>query len=160
MFGGTSPFPVVPWADYFFSGTLAGLLVPADRRGALRLGAAGATLVAVSWHWHGVGGRPPVVRVLFFFRTGSVLTILAGLELVPSAPSARAAPLRRSSLGVYHLPIVYRWSSSPGLWWRVGPLLGAGAALGVALAVLLASYLAARALGALVRLAGRKARGL
>ena len=162
VFGGTSPFPVLPWAAYFFSGTLAGLLVPADRRGALLLGAVGATLVAVTWHWHGVGDRPPGDPVLFCFRTGSVLTFLAGLGLVPSALSARAAPLGRSSLGVYalHLPIVYGWSSFPGLSWRVGPLLGAGGALGVALAVLLASYLAARALGALLRFAGRKARGL
>jgi acyltransferase len=146
--GGTSPFPVVPWAAYFFAGSVVGLLAPADRRGALGMGAVGFALVAITLQWPGMGERPPGDPVLIGFRIGVVLAVLAALELVPASAARRAAPLGRSSLGVYaiHLPVVYGWSTIPGLSWRVGPALSPSAGIGVAVLVLVASFAGYRGL--------------
>ncbi len=153
--GGTSPFPIVPWAVYFYAGTVVGLLAPADRRGALALGAVGAALAAVALQFAGLGVRPAGDPILIAFRIGVVLVLLAALSLVPSSLASRAAPLGRSSLGVYaiHLPIVYGWSTIPGLAGRVGKSLGAGEAVGAALLVMVVSYALYRGLGAAWRLA-------
>jgi hypothetical protein len=53
--------------------------------------------------------------------------------------------------------VVYGWSTVPGLAWRIGPRLGAAEALGVALLVLAASFLAAWLLASAWRTAGRLA---
>ena len=164
--GGTSAFPVAPWAAYFLAGTLIGLLAPADRRGAVGTAAAGAILLGVTVLWSGLGDRAPGDPVLIAFRLGVVLLVLGALELVPARAAARAAPLGRSSLGVYavHLPIVYGWSTIPGLSFRVGRTLGAGEALALAAAVLAISFglyrllaLAGRMAGALLGAARRRA---
>ncbi len=156
--GGTSPFPVVPWAAYFFAGTVVGLLAPADRRGALAIGAVGLALTAFALQFPGLGVRPAGDPVLIAFRIGAVLVALAALGAIPAALARHTAPLGKSSLGVYaiHLPIVYGWSHIAGLSWRVGPTLGAPAAVGVAFLVLLVSFVAYRVLAAGTRLAAAR----
>ncbi|MGC3998643.1 MAG: heparan-alpha-glucosaminide N-acetyltransferase domain-containing protein [Anaeromyxobacter sp.] len=139
--GGSSRFPVVPWAGYFFAGAAVGLLIPQDRRGALLEAGLGAALVAATAPF-GVGDRFPGDPLLIAFRIGAVLLVLAALSVVPERVARLAAPLGKASLGVYalHLPLVYGWSVFPGLWQRVGPTLGAGAAFATAVGVLLASF--------------------
>jgi acyltransferase len=156
--GGTSPFPVVPWAAYFFAGTVVGMLAPADRRGALAMGWVGLALIVLALPLGRLGERPAGDPILIAFRIGVVLAVLAALEAVPAALARRAAPLGKSSLGVYaiHLPIVYGWSHIAGLSWRVGPTLGTAAAIGVAALVLLVSFAAYRALAAATRLAAAR----
>jgi surface polysaccharide O-acyltransferase-like enzyme len=85
--------------------------------------------------------------VLFAFRVGVVLLVVAALAAVPAAVAARLAPLGRASLAVYalHVPLVYGWSTHPGIVSRIGPSLGAGASLALALAVLVGSLALARA---------------
>jgi hypothetical protein len=104
----------------------------------------GAGLVAAT-AWQEVGTAPPGAPPLIAFRIGLILLLLALLTRVPAALAARAAPLGRLSLAIYalHVPVVYGWSTVPGLAWRVGPRLGAAEALGVALLVLASSFLAA-----------------
>lgn len=67
---GTSPFPVLPWSAYFFAGTLVGLLAPQDWRGAAAMALAGATLVAVTVPFPGLGEREAGDPVLIAFRIG------------------------------------------------------------------------------------------
>lgn len=140
--GGTSTFPLVPWTGYFFVGAIVGLLAGdgAGRRAAA-LGLAGAALVAATG-WAAVGVMPPGHPVLFLFRAGAVLLLLAVLSAVPARLARGLAPLGRASLGIYaiHLAIVWGWSTRQGLAQRVGPSLGAAEALGVAAAVLVASF--------------------
>lgn len=146
--GGTSPFPLVPWAAYFLAGCLVGL---AMEEGSDRVTAGkailGAALVAAT-SWQEVGTAPPGAPALIGFRIGLILMLLAALSRVPLAVGRRLAPLGRLSLAVYalHVPVVYGWSTVPGLAWRIGPRLGAAQALGVALTVLVASAAAAWAL--------------
>lgn len=151
---GTSPFPVLPWSAYFFAGTLVGLLAPQDRRGAAAMAVAGAALVAITVPFPGLGEREAGDPVLIAFRIGVILALLGALELVPPALAARAAPLGKSSLGVYaiHLPVVYGWSTVPGLSYRVGPTLGPAAAVALAVLVLMVSFAAYRALASGARL--------
>lgn len=155
LVGGTSPFPVVPWAAYFFAGAVVGLLAPADRRGALAMAGTGAVLVAFALQFPGLGDRPAGDPVLILLRVGVVLAVLAALELVPASLARLAAPLGKSSLGVYaiHLPIVYGWSHLAGLSWRVGPRLGTASAIAVTALVLAVSFVAYRALATAARLA-------
>jgi len=152
--GGSSPFPIFPWVAYFFAGAVVGLLAPPGRRGALAMGAAGAALFAATC-WTGVGARQPGDPILIAFRTGVVVMTLALLSTVPARVARYAAPLGRSSLGVYaiHLPIVYGWSAFAGLSWRIGPTalfpdrgLSGAASLATAVAVLAASFVVFRAL--------------
>jgi len=148
--GGTSPFPLVPWTGYFFTGALIGLAVGDGSRRAARLMALlGAGLVGATC-WQGVGTAPPGEPALIAFRIGVILLLLAGLSGVPAAWAARVAPLGRLSLWVYvlHVPLVYGWSTVPGLAWRVGPVLGGGAAAAAALGVLAASVVASALLSA------------
>jgi uncharacterized membrane protein len=164
--GGNSPFPLFPWSAYFFAGGAVGLLVEPDRRGALGMAAAGAVL-ALSTFWTGVGDMPMGHPVLFLWRSGAVLVLLAALALVPARFAARLAPLGRASLAVYaiHVPIVYGWSSHIGLVNRIGPRLSLPSALAVALLVLVASFAlqragaaAWRALSGVLRRAGERRR--
>jgi len=153
LLGGTSPFPLVPWVAYFFTGCLLGLVVQdGSARAARAMAGVGAALVLATC-WQGVGTAPPAEPALIAFRVGLILVLLAALSTLPAWVGAAAAPLGRRSLAVYalHVPVVYGWSTVPGLAWRVGPVLGVGVALGVALAVLLASVAAAAGLAALRR---------
>jgi hypothetical protein len=142
--GGTSPFPVFPWAAHFFAGAVLG--VATSGRGAGSDGAAatwmagtGGVLVLATF-WTGVQTMPVGHPVLLVFRTGAILLVLAALSAVPAAAAARLAPLGRASLAVYalHVPIVYGWSTFPGLGARIGPTLGVGHSLVTAAAVLVA----------------------
>jgi uncharacterized membrane protein len=145
--GGTSPFPLFPWSAYFFAGAALGLAVrEGGRREGAWLAGAGAALVAATC-WTGVGTMPPEDPILVAYRIGVLLLLVGALTLVPPGWARRLAPLGRASLGVYalHVPIVYGWSTHPGLSTRVGPTLGLGAALAVAGALLVASLLAERA---------------
>ena len=113
--GGSSPFPILPWAAYFFVGALVGLLAGAGGgRGAAAMALVGAVLVGATFG-SGVGEMPMGHPLLFAFRCGVVLLVLAALSKVPAAAAARVAPIGRASLGVYaiHVPIVYGWSTYP-----------------------------------------------
>jgi uncharacterized membrane protein len=160
LLGGTSPFPLVPWAAYFLAGCLVGLSVEdGSRRAAAGMAWLGAALVAATF-WQEVGTAPPGAPALIAFRIGAILVLLALLSRVPAALAAIVAPLGRLSLAIYalHVPVVYGWSTLPGLAWRIGPRLGAAEAVGVALLVLAASALAAWLFVAVRRLAGQLAR--
>jgi uncharacterized membrane protein len=158
-FRGSSPFPLFPWSAYFFAGSLVGMLAPPNRRGAAAMAVVGAGLIALAVRFPGLGEREAGDPLLIAFRIGVVLTLLAFLELVPPALARWASPLGKSSLGVYaiHLPIVYGWSTVPGLSWRIGQTLGPGAAMALAVLVLLASFALYRALAAAARrVSGRR----
>ncbi|MGB8930789.1 MAG: heparan-alpha-glucosaminide N-acetyltransferase domain-containing protein [Anaeromyxobacteraceae bacterium] len=161
--GGTSPFPLFPWMAYFFAGSAVGLLVVGSgRREVAWLAGLGAAIVGATF-WTGVGTMPFNDPILVVYRVGVFLLLIAGLSRVPASVASRLAPLGRASLGVYaiHVPIVYGWSSHPGLAARVGPRLGLAEALLVAVAVLLFSLVAERVLkDAWRRLKGAAQRGL
>jgi uncharacterized membrane protein len=153
--GGTSPFPLFPWAAHFMVGAVLGLASAGGaRRTAVSMAGVGGLLLAATF-WTGVAGMPVGHPVLMLFRTGVILVVLAALSAVPSGLAARVAPLGRASLGVYaiHVPIVYGWSTVPGLAWRVGPSMEVGEALLAAAAVLAVSF----ALQRVLSLAGRGA---
>jgi uncharacterized membrane protein len=146
--GGSSPFPLFPWAAYFFVGSIVGLLVGrGERRWRLALVIVGGTMVLATYR-HGVGLLPPGHPVLFVFRVGVVLGAFAALSAVPARIAAAAAPIGRASLGVYaiHVAIVYGWSTREGLAQKVGASLTVGPALLVAAAVAVSSFVLARAL--------------
>lgn len=139
--GGTSTFPLFPWAAYFFAGTLLGLAGGHDtRQRATWMAIAGGALVLAT-SWTGVGAMPSAHPVLVAFRIGAVLIVLSALSAIPAAAAARLAPLGRASLGVYavHVAIVYGWSTHEGLLARVGQTLPLGRALLAAAWVLAAS---------------------
>lgn len=140
-FGGTSPFPVFPWAVYFLAGATLGIATERWGRRAVLAAGAGGLAVALALVGLGVGTMPPAHPVLVAFRIGAVLAIVAALTAIPVHLARAAAPLGRASLGVYaiHLPIVYGWSTYQGLASTVGPTLGIGVALGAAALVFAAS---------------------
>jgi hypothetical protein len=145
--GGTSTFPLFPWAAYFFAGALVGLLAPAgSARRAAGLAALGGVLVLATC-WTGVGTMPSGHPVLVLYRVGAVLLLLAALSAVPVAAAAWLAPLGRASLGVYalHVAVVYGWSTHQGLVSRIGPVLEAGPALALSALVLSSSAAATAA---------------
>ena len=157
--GGSSPFPLFPWMAYFFAGAAVGLLVTeAGRREVAWLAGLGAAAVGATC-WTGVGTMPFNDPILVVYRIGAFLLLIAVLTRVPASVAARLAPLGRASLGVYalHVPLVYGWSTHPGLAARIGPTLGPAQALLVAAAVLVASLAAQTALSALWRWARRAA---
>lgn len=145
--GGSSPFPMLPWLAYFVAGSLVGLLVPPGRRSALAMVTAASIAIAVL-RWFGLSGRPPNDPVLVMFRIAVVLALLGGLAAVPSALASKLAPLGKQSLAVYalHIPIVYGWSSFPGLSWRVGPTEDIPQSISIGLLVLTVSFALARSL--------------
>ena len=145
--GGTSPFPLVPWAAYFFAGAVLALLGgEAGRPPARWLAFAGAFLVLATGDT-GVGTMPSGDPYLVLFRIGAVLLVIAALAAVPAALARAAAPVGRASLGVYaiHVPIVYGWSTLEGLSARIGQTLTFGRAALVGAVVLAASLGLARA---------------
>ncbi len=147
--GGSSPFPLFPWAAFFFAGAIVGLLAgEGGRRGAQAMALVGGALVLATC-WTGVGTLPVGSPILVAFRIGAVLLIFAALSKVPTAAAKRLAPLGRASLAVYaiHVPIVYGWSIHDGLMQRVGPVLPLPSAVALALAVLAGSLAVRYALG-------------
>ena len=159
VLGGTSPFPLLPWVAYFYAGCLVGLAVgDGSARAAQGMAWLGAALVLAT-AWQGIGTAPPGEPALITFRIGAILLLLAALSALPAGLAAALAPLGRLSLAVYalHVPVVYGWSTVPGLAWRIGPTLGVGQALAVAALVLLASVAAAWALSAAAGGVGRLA---
>ena len=140
--GGSSPFPLFPWATYFFTGAVIGLVSRGSgARRALGLAAVGVVLLAGTF-WAGTADLPPADPRLVAFRIGAVLLVLAALSLVPARVATRLAPLGRASLGVYaiHVAVVYGWSTFDGLAWRLGPTRSFPSAVLVATLVLGASY--------------------
>jgi uncharacterized membrane protein len=156
---GSSPFPLFPWMAYFMAGAAVGLLLGnSGGREGRWLAAAGALIVGATC-WTGVGTMPPNDPILVAYRIGVFLLLVGVLTLVPAVTAQRLAPLGRASLGVYaiHVPIVYGWSTHPGLASRFGPVLGLPAALLVAVAVLLFSLAVRRVLLDAWRRVGRLA---
>lgn len=146
--GGTSPFPSFPWVAYFFLGATIPLIA-GDVRVRVAAGLAAVLVyVAASAWWSGFAHMPPAHPVLVAFRAGAVLLALAACGAVPARVAAKLAPLARSSLGVYviHVPLVYGWFNMEGLAQRVGPRLPFHQTALVALAVLVFSFAAERAL--------------
>lgn len=139
--GGSSAFPLFPWMAYFMVGAGVGLIFRdvGPPEGA-RLVGVGALIVAATC-WTGVGTMPSNDPILVLYRSGVFMLLVGLLTRVPTGVAARAAPLGRASLAVYaiHVPIVYGWSTHPGLAARIGARLGLPEALLVALGVLLAS---------------------
>jgi hypothetical protein len=91
--------------------------------------------------------------VLFVFRVGAVLLLLAALSVVPAPAAVRCSPLGRVSLTVYalHVAVIYGWSTHDGLVARIGPVLPPARALLLAAAVLLGSVTVALALASALR---------
>ena len=144
VLGGSSPFPIVPWTAYFFAGAAIPQLGGDDLTGrALRLGGLGALLVTLTAYTE-VTQMPQGHPALILFRVGMVLCLLAALSLVPASLARGLAPVGRRSLALYalHVPIVYGWSSFPGLAVRVGPRLDFAGAAATAAAVFMACWLA------------------
>ena len=156
LLGGSSPFPLVPWVAYFFAGCLVGLSGQDGSARAARAMAGLGLALFLATFWQGVGTAPPGEPALIAYRIGLILLLLAALSRLPARAAAAAAPLGRHSLAIYalHVPVVYGWSTVPGLAWRVGPTLPVAEGLGVALLVLAASALAAALLSG-ARRAGR-----
>lgn len=153
--GGTSPFALVPWSAYFFVGSVVGIL--AERfsgRAALAAGVAGVAMVLATTG-EGASALPPGHPVLFVYRTGVVLVLLAVLGGVPARAAAAVAPLGRASLGIYalHVAMVYGWSTHEGLFQRLGPTLSAGSALLVAAALLAGTFALHQAIAGALRAA-------
>jgi uncharacterized membrane protein len=148
--GGTSPFPLLPWLVYLFAGAGLGLLArDGGRRTALAVAAAGAGLVLPFAILH-PGDFAPAHPVLVGLRLGAVLLLLALLFAIPARAARAVAPIGRASLAVYaiHLPVVYGWSTVPGLAARAGPSMDLAPALAAAVVVLAASLAGARLLAA------------
>lgn len=131
-----SPFPLFPWAGYFFIGALFALAftrVPDQLGRALALGLAAAALIVFTF---GLGPKvlPRLSPMLFAWRLGWVLAIASVMMLLPVGLTRHLAPIGRASLVVYvaHVPVVYGWSGLAGLDVRLGKTLGPLQAVGVA----------------------------
>lgn len=137
--GGVSPFSFFPWAGFFFVGAFVGLVMQ-------RLSTLGQKVLFLSVTAvlaMALTGRAPVALMaptsplLFSWRLGVPLLILAAAMMVPPSLALRVAPVGRASLWVYviHLPITYGWAYWRGLDTRIGHTLEPLPALGVALGV-------------------------
>lgn len=140
-----SPFPMFPWAGYFFAGALVGTLLGRlelagrnVRLGAPVLALVGAAMVAVAMTF-GLNDLPLTSPVLFSYRLGQVALIAAGALLLPARMAGALTPVGRSSLTVYvaHLPLIYGWAIFPGLRVWIGRALGVGEVTVIAFALLL-----------------------
>lgn len=136
----SSPFPLLPWAGYFFAGAFCALLLarvsPKQAPQALALFLAGGllTFVCMKVGASGLQTSP----ALFGYRLGQVLVLAAGAMALPMIVAGRLSLLGRSSLTVYvaHLPLVYGWSTFAGLNARWGRSLSLLQVAGVALLLL------------------------
>lgn len=142
-----SPFPLFPWMGYFFAGAVTGellALIPSrwTRVGTLVGGGAALVVFVLVLDMKDLPRWSPV---LFAYRLGQVWIIAAAMVALPASLSKPLAPLGRASLVVYvlHLPIVYGWSTIPGLSWRWGRVLSPGEVVLLALCMLAAGVLAA-----------------
>lgn len=152
--GGTAPFPLFPWAGYFFAGALLASLtqgIPPQIR-TRWLTVIGIGLVVASGAIGMDGGSASRADV-YFARLGQVLLLVALVSLLPATLSARMGPVGRASLGVYvvHLVVVYGWAFWPGLWNRIGRTLDFTEAFGLGLTVFAGSLLVVRYGGLLLR---------
>lgn len=122
-----SPFALLPWTGYFFAGAFAGTCLGylkgqwAKVAGLLVVG---AVVTVSAWAW-GVKNVPYDSPLLFAWRVGQVILIAAAATAVPLGWAKVCAPIGRSTLVIYvaHLPIVYGWSTIPGLAGRWGRTL-------------------------------------
>jgi acyltransferase len=123
----TSPFPVLPWSGYFFAGASAGLMLPLLKKSAHRgfalLLAGGALVAAMHPGWKPT--LPIVDPVMFVHRLGQILILCAAAATIPAALARRLQPVGRSTLVLYvfHIPIIYGWSTFQGLGKRWGRVL-------------------------------------
>ncbi|MBX5484418.1 MAG: DUF1624 domain-containing protein [Myxococcaceae bacterium] len=147
---GESPFPLFPWAGYFFCGALTGQVlsfVPKQASRTVALIATGAACVALC---AAVGLRDltQTSPTLFFYRLGQVWIVVGTLSALPMSAAVWLSPLGRSSLVMYvaHLPIVYGWSTIPGLSGRYGRVLSPLQVIAVAAVLLLFGFTLARLL--------------
>ncbi|MDY7228845.1 acyltransferase family protein [Hyalangium rubrum] len=142
-----SPFPLFPWAGFFFIGALAAHLLRLLRPGwpqGVMLALLGGGLLGLT-HLFTEEWSPTSVWVVVL-RSGQGLLVLAAMNLVPQWLARLFSPLGRLSLGVYvlHLPVVYGWAGTPGLIERVGPTLGLDLALLVGVGLLAVTYFISR----------------
>lgn len=141
--GGTAQFPLLPWAGYFFTGALIGLVLArfetVRSRALLLVGA--AVVLFLATRGMNLTRVPPTDAGLFVYRLVPPLLLVGGALLLPSSLAVRLAPIGRASLWVYviHLPIAYGWALWPGLATRVGKTMGIGEGLALAAAVVLVS---------------------
>jgi uncharacterized membrane protein len=137
----SSPFPLLPWAAYFFAGAFCGQLLALVKGGqhgrALGMVLLGAGLTFVCAR---IGAADALTSpTLFGYRLGQVVVIAGVGMALPMVIAQRLALLGRSSLVVYvfHLPIVYGWSTFPGLNARIGHALTLWQVAGLALVLLM-----------------------
>ena len=146
----SSPFPLLPWAAYFFAGAFCAQLLKkvSARQGpqALALLGVGAVLTVVCLRigQSGLQTSP----ALFGYRLGQVLVLAAGAMALPMIIATRLSLLGRSSLTVYvaHLPMVYGWGIFAGLNARWGRSLTLLQVAGVALVLLVFGLAVAEAI--------------
>lgn len=148
----SSPFPLLPWAAYFFAGAFCAQLLrkvsPRQGPQAIALLVVGAALTWICFHW----GRTDVQTspALFGYRLGQVLVLASGAMALPMILAARLSLLGRSSLTVYvaHLPMVYGWGIFSGLNARWGRSLSLLQVAGVAFVLLVFGLAVAEAIRA------------
>lgn len=138
--GGDAPFAMLPWVAYFFAGAVLGL-VPRFAPRVMLLILAGFAFSGAAWI-AGLSNLAVTSPVLFLWRLGQIALLLAAVSLVPAALALRAAPLGRSSLGIYvfHVPLLYGWGEFAGLAGAVGPTCNLLPALGVGGALLVGGF--------------------
>ncbi len=140
----TSPFPLLPWGGYFFAGACTALLLPMLQRSwhrGVALALLGLVLMGSVHAWW-TPSLPMSHPAMYVHRLGQVLTVCSLWMAIPAGFARRLQPVGRSTLVLYvfHIPIVYGWSTFPGL----GKIWGRTLALwevAVVAAVLLASGL-------------------
>ena len=158
---GEAPFPLWPWAAYFFAGmgvgALSSLCLTSPRLSRFdlsRLGhtgwpraavlvAAGAGLTAVAsavgvdWSAADAVASP----WLTCERLGKVMLTVGVLNLAPAGWGARLAFLGRRTLSIYviHMILVYGGLGVPGLYLLLGPVLPLWQSLGLSLATICVS---------------------
>jgi hypothetical protein len=140
-----SQFPLWPWSAHMFAGVLVAAWVASSRTSAsLRLALLGVGLLAIGQLLVAAGALPVVVDHVY--RLGWVSGIAAGLAWATRGvhrPPAWLAGLATESLFLYVFHVLLVYGRPFGLASWLGPSLGLPAALGAALAVVVASCAAA-----------------
>lgn len=137
--GGTSLFPLFPWAAYYFAGAAVGAGIMCLGGAARRVAAAAAAascFFVFSWLLSRCLA-PSLIEAEFelvSFRLGWVLAFVSVAFALPLAFSVRLVPIGRASLWAYvfHVPVVYGWGVWPGLGTRLGPVLATPLAVSLA----------------------------
>ncbi|MCI0573036.1 MAG: DUF1624 domain-containing protein [Myxococcaceae bacterium] len=140
-----SPFPLFPWAAYFFCGVLLREALEAARKVHPAVVAVGMGLVVMGFLYSPLGGLLREDVQQFYWRMALMFPVAGVALLLPQSVATRLAPVGRASLWAYvlHLPIAYGWSTYPGLMARVGQTLSFGQGFLLALGVLAVSVTAA-----------------